>query len=155
MVYSVDNSSLWAHVNLSLPPLFPPISSLFFILLLLHFISRRFVLMDFAVILPLMAFAFNGGACMCVLYCVFCSCMLLCVCMYICVCCTTPVRKRVRCIHTCVSVSVSLSFSRLAPCLLLLQWSRLPPPYIIHKCWVLVNASSEALDRRLLSGRLV
>lgn len=62
MVQSVDNSSPWACVNLSLPTLFFNSFHRFFpsIFLLLHFISRRFVLMDFTVILPLMAFAFNG-----------------------------------------------------------------------------------------------
>lgn len=58
MVHSVGNSSPWACVNLSLPPVFHTISSLFFMLLLLHFISRRFVLMDFAVILPFNAICF-------------------------------------------------------------------------------------------------
>ena len=121
MVHSVDNSSPWAHVNHSLPRLFHSIPSPLFILLLLHFISRRFVLMDFAVILPSMAFAFNGGACTCVIVCVTAS--------------FCPCARTRQCICTCVSLYVSFSPSPLLPpCLLLLHWSRLPPPYIIHKC---------------------
>lgn len=88
-VHRVADGSPWAHVNLSLPPLFLSISSLLYILLLLHFISWRFVLMDFAVILPSMAFSFNGGVCVCVC-----------------------VRY---CLHTCVSLSVCSYYSHLPP----------------------------------------